>query len=120
MVDPGPTVLRVEGLDVGTSTTPLLHDVTFSIDRGERVGLIGESGSGKSLTALAVMGLLGEGLQADGEVWLSGRTPATRNLLTVDEGEMAQLRGDAMSMVFQEPMTALNPTMRVGDQVARS
>ena len=115
---PGNTVLRVDGLDVGTSTTPLLRDVSFSIDRGERVGLIGESGSGKSLTALAVMGLLGEGLHAKGEVWLSGRTPATRNLLTVDERDIARLRGDAMSMVFQEPMTALNPTMRIGDQVA--
>ncbi len=112
------TVLQVDGLDVGTSSIPLLHDVTFSIDRGERVGLIGESGSGKSLTALAVMGLLGEGLSADGEVWLSGRTPATNNLLTVGERSMAELRGDSMSMVFQEPMTALNPTMRVGHQVA--
>lgn len=118
MTDAGHTVLRVEGLDVGTSTTPLLNDVTFSIDRGERVGLIGESGSGKSLTALAVMGLLGEGLHANGQVWLSGRTPAKRNLLTVDERDIAGLRGDAMSMVFQEPMTALNPTMRIGDQVA--
>ena len=115
---PERTVLRVEGLDVGTRHTPLLHDVTFTIRRGERVGLIGESGSGKSLTALAVMGLLGEGLHAEGDVRLSGRTPATRNLLTVGEREMAKLRGDAMSMVFQEPMTALNPTMRVGAQVA--
>ncbi|OLT41951.1 dipeptide/oligopeptide/nickel ABC transporter ATP-binding protein [Serinicoccus sp. CNJ-927] len=112
------TVLAVEGLDVGTRHTPLLHDVSFSIDRGERVGLIGESGSGKSLTALAVLGLLGEGLRASGDVRLSGRTPAARNLLDVGEREMARLRGDAMSMVFQEPMTALNPTMRVGAQVA--
>ena len=112
------TVLAVEGLDVGTGHTALLHDVSFAIARGERVGLIGESGSGKSLTALAVMGLLGEGLHARGDVRLSGRTPATRNLLEVGEREMARLRGDAVSMVFQEPMTALNPTMRVGAQVA--
>ena len=112
------TVLRVEGLDVGTGRVELLKDVTFSIERGERVGLIGESGSGKSLTALAVMGLLGEGLRASGEVWLSGRTPAENNLLTMSERRLARLRGDSMSMVFQEPMTALNPTMRVGAQVA--
>ncbi len=111
-------VLGVEGLSVGTARTPLLHDVSFSIQRGERVGLIGESGSGKSLTALAVMGLLPEGLSATGDVRLSGRSPARRNLLGVGEREMARLRGDSMSMVFQEPMTALNPTMRVGDQVA--
>ncbi|MGO0577382.1 ABC transporter ATP-binding protein [Ornithinimicrobium panacihumi] len=112
------TVLRVEDLDVRTGSVQLLKDVTFSIDRGERVGLIGESGSGKSLTALAVMGLLGEGLRASGEVWLSGRSPATNNLLTMPERRLARLRGDSMSMVFQEPMTALNPTMRVGAQVA--
>ena len=116
--DPDRTVLRVEGLDVATERVELLKDVTFSIDRGERVGLIGESGSGKSLTALAVMGLLGEGLRASGEVWLSGRTPAQNNLLTMSERHLARLRGDSMSMVFQEPMTALNPTMRVGAQVA--
>ncbi|PZU42173.1 MAG: ABC transporter ATP-binding protein, partial [Arsenicicoccus sp.] len=113
-------MLAVDGLDVRADggETALLQDVTFSIGRGERVGLIGESGSGKSLTALAVMGLLGEGLQASGDVRLSGRTPAERNLLEVGERELARLRGDSMSMVFQEPMTALNPTMRVGAQVA--
>ncbi|MGD8150788.1 ABC transporter ATP-binding protein [Ornithinimicrobium sp. Y1694] len=115
---PDRSVLRVEGLDVGTGHTPLLHDVTFSIERGERVGLIGESGSGKSLTALAVMGLLPEGLEARGDIRLSARTPAQRNLLDLPERDLARLRGDGMSMVFQEPMTALNPTMRVGDQVA--
>ncbi|AXH98030.1 ABC transporter ATP-binding protein [Ornithinimicrobium avium] len=111
-------MLGVERLSVQTARTPLLDDVTFTIERGERVGLIGESGSGKSLTALAVMGLLPEGLGATGDVRLSGRSPARRNLLGVGEREMARLRGDSMSMVFQEPMTALNPTMRVGDQVA--
>ncbi|MFC6420276.1 ABC transporter ATP-binding protein [Ornithinimicrobium tianjinense] len=112
------TVLRVDGLSVGTRHTGLLHDVSFQICRGERVGLIGESGSGKSLTALAVMGLLPEGLAATGDVRLSARTPATRNLLDLPERDLARLRGDGLSMVFQEPMTALNPTMRVGDQVA--
>ncbi|MFK5635251.1 ABC transporter ATP-binding protein [Ornithinimicrobium sp. LYQ103] len=112
------TVLRVENLSVGARHTALLHDVSFSIDKGERVGLIGESGSGKSLTALAVMGLLPEGLTAGGAVRLAARSPATSNLLDRSEREMARVRGDGMSMVFQEPMTALNPTMRVGDQVA--
>jgi peptide/nickel transport system ATP-binding protein len=112
------TVLRVENLSVGARHTALLHDVSFSIDKGERVGLIGESGSGKSLTALALMGLLPEGLAARGDVRLAARSPATSNLLDLPERAMARLRGDGMSMVFQEPMTALNPTMRIGDQVA--
>ncbi|MGC5584470.1 ABC transporter ATP-binding protein [Ornithinimicrobium sp. W1665] len=115
---PDRTVLQVTGLDVHAGSTPLLQDVSFSIDRGERVGLIGESGSGKSLTALAVMGLLPEGLSAGGDVRLAARSPAEHNLLQLGERQLARLRGDGMSMVFQEPMTALNPTMRVGSQVA--
>jgi peptide/nickel transport system ATP-binding protein len=110
-------VLEVRGLSVRTRSTGLLHEVTFGIGRGERVGLIGESGSGKSLTALAVMGLLGEGLRASGEVRLAGHD---RNLLTAGERRLSRIRGNDMAMVFQEPMTALNPTMRVGRQVAEA
>ncbi len=109
------TVLDVRGLDVRAGSTPLLHDVTFSLGRGERVGLIGESGSGKSLTALALMGLLSEGLSASGEVRLSGHEG---NLVGADERALSRIRGNDMAMVFQEPMSALNPTMRVGAQVA--
>ncbi|MGB3684744.1 MAG: ABC transporter ATP-binding protein [Ornithinimicrobium sp.] len=108
-------VLQVAGLDVRSGDTVLLHDVTFSIAAGERVGLIGESGSGKSLTALAVMGLLGDGLAASGHVRLAGHDG---NLLERTPAQMAPVRGDDMTMVFQEPMTALNPTMRAGAQVA--
>lgn len=109
------TVLAVDGLDVYAESTQLLHEVTFSIQRGERVGLIGESGSGKSLTALAVMGLLADGLRATGSVRLTGHD---LDLLTASEGRRSRIRGNDMAMVFQEPMTALNPTMRVGRQVA--
>lgn len=108
-------VLEVEGLGVGTHTTSLVRDVSFTLAAGERVGLIGESGSGKSLTALAVMGLLAEGLTVRGSVRLDG-TPG--NLLDASERTRARLRGDQLGMVFQEPMSALNPVMRVGDQVA--
>ena len=108
-------VLSVDSLDVLAGSTQLLQDVTFSIRRGERVGLIGESGSGKSLTALAVIGLLSEGLRAQGTVQLAGHE---RNLLTASQRQLSRIRGNDMAMVFQEPMTALNPTMKVGRQVA--
>jgi ABC-type glutathione transport system ATPase component len=100
--------LEVRGLSVSS----LVRDVSFEIGAGERVGLIGESGSGKSLTALSIMGLLPEELRASGSVKLNGR-----ELLGASERELSRLRGNELSMVFQEPMTALNPAMRVGRQV---
>ncbi len=108
-------VLVVDGLSVTAGAIGLLHDVTFAIAAGERLGLIGESGCGKSLTALAVMGLLGEGLSATGDVRLVGHEG---NLRERTSAQMSPVRGNDMTMVFQEPMTALNPTMRVGAQVA--
>ncbi|WP_410576159.1 ATP-binding cassette domain-containing protein [Amycolatopsis sp. lyj-108] len=101
--------LQVHGLGI----SGLVRGVSFGIARGERVGLIGESGSGKSLTALSIMGLLPEELAASGSVKLDGR-----ELLGAPEKDLSRLRGNEMSMVFQEPMTALNPAMRVGAQVA--
>jgi ABC-type glutathione transport system ATPase component len=101
--------LVVDGLGV----SGLVRDVSFEVGKGERVGLIGESGSGKSLTALSIMGLLPEELAATGSVKLGGR-----ELLGAPERELSRLRGNELSMVFQEPMTALNPVMRVGHQVA--
>jgi oligopeptide/dipeptide ABC transporter ATP-binding protein len=109
------SVLEVEGLDVGTADLRLVSDVSFTISAGERVGLIGESGCGKSLTALAMLGLLSEGVQARGSVRLAG---VEHDLVGAPEQRMATVRGAAMTMVFQEPMSALNPSMRVGDQVA--
>ncbi|MBE8519118.1 ABC transporter ATP-binding protein [Amycolatopsis sp. H6(2020)] len=100
--------LSVTGLRVGD----LVRNVSFEIGAGERVGLIGESGSGKSLTALSIMGLLPEELPASGSVAMHGR-----ELLAMSEKDLSRLRGDELAMVFQEPMTALNPAMRVGRQV---
>jgi peptide/nickel transport system ATP-binding protein len=100
--------LSVSGLSVNS----LVRDVSFEIGAGERVGLIGESGSGKSLTALSIMGLLPEELRASGSIRLGDR-----ELLEMSEKDMSRLRGDELAMVFQEPMTALNPAMRVGRQV---
>lgn len=110
-------VLDVRGLSVGIGRHDLLHDLTFTIRRGERVGLIGESGSGKSLTSLALLGLLPEGSRVTGSVRLAG---VEHDVVGASERDMALVRGNDVSMVFQEPMTALNPTMRVGAQVAET
>jgi ABC-type glutathione transport system ATPase component len=108
-------VLQVSDLQVKTAHTTLLHDMHFTLGAGERLGIIGESGSGKSLTVLSAMGLLPDGLTAEGSVRLSG---CDHDLVGATEAQMARIRGQRMSMVFQEPMTALNPLMRVGAQVA--
>ncbi len=106
-------VLDVTNLTVSVGSTAAVKDISFQIPAGRRVGLIGESGSGKSLTALSIMGLLPEGLTATGSV-----THANQDLLQLSEDELCEIRGDHITMVFQEPMTALNPVMRIGDQVA--
>ena len=107
--------LELTGVGVTAGPTAIVHDVSFSLAPGERVGLIGESGSGKSLTALAIMGLLPEELSGRGTVRLDGR-----DLTTMSDRQLGALRGDRLAMVFQEPMTALNPLMRVGRQVAEA
>jgi oligopeptide/dipeptide ABC transporter ATP-binding protein len=110
-------VLTVQGLTVSVRDKTLVEDVDLTVGPGERVGLIGESGSGKSLTALAVLGLLPEGVRARGSVRLTG---VDHDLIGARERRLSRVRGRRLSMVFQEPMTALNPTMRVGDQVAEA
>jgi peptide/nickel transport system ATP-binding protein len=89
--------------------------VSFSIEAGERLGIIGESGSGKSVMALAIMGLLPEYASIAGSVAL-----VTQELIGLADSEMARYRGDRISIVFQEPMTALDPTMKVGRQIAEA
>ncbi len=111
----GQATLQVAGLTVHAGGTPLINDVSFEIAAGERVGLIGESGSGKSITALSIMNLLPDELRAQGSIRLAEVGP---DLVGLPERRAAAIRGQETSMVFQEPMTALNPVMRVGDQVA--
>jgi ABC-type glutathione transport system ATPase component len=109
------SLLDVSGLTVHSGRRCLLDRIDLSIEPGERVGLIGESGSGKSITCLSIMGLLPEDLRVSGSIRLTG---VDHDLLTLPESGMTGLRGSRMSMIFQEPMTALNPLMKVGRQVA--
>jgi peptide/nickel transport system ATP-binding protein len=108
-------LLEVDDVRVAAAGTGIVNAVSFALAPGERVGLIGESGSGKSLTALAIMGLLPEELSAAGRVTFDGR-----DLMRLSDRELGSLRGDRIAMVFQEPMTALNPLMRVGRQVTET
>ena len=114
---PAPHLLEVAGLHVSAGSRVLVKDFALSLARGERVGLIGESGSGKSVTAAALMGLLPEDLQTSGSVRLDG---VPQNLVGASDRMMSRIRGRRTGMVFQEPLSALNPLMRVGRQVAEA
>ena len=113
------SLLQVENLNVAFATqsgeVAAVRDVSFNIPEAGTLGLVGESGSGKSATSLAIMRLLPPQAQIQGKISFDGQ-----NLTKLSEGEMRKLRGSGISMIFQEPMTALNPVMRVGDQVAEA
>lgn len=107
------SLLEIENLTIGIGHVPILKNVDLAIEEGEVLGLVGESGSGKSMTALTVMQLLPQGMQASGRVTFDGI-----DILAAPEAAMNRLRGDDIGMVFQEPMTALNPVKTIGEQVA--
>ena len=104
--------LRVE-LPTSRGMAPAVRGVSFSLQPGGTLGIVGESGCGKSMTALALMGLLPYGARARGRVDLDGT-----DLLSLDEDDWCAMRGNRMAMIFQEPMTSLNPVHRIGRQIA--
>jgi len=108
----------------GRITSPLtvaaVKGLSFSIAPGEVLGLVGESGSGKSVTSLAIIRLLPPQARIAGEILFTNGNRSACNLLQIPEEEMRHLRGSGIAMIFQEPMTALNPVMRVGDQIAEA
>ena len=110
-------LLEVHDLRVTLQTSRGAHEalrgISLDLDRGQTLGLIGESGCGKSITALALMGLLPDGATVSGSIRFGGQ-----ELTTLDEAALCRLRGHKMGMVFQEPMTALNPLHTVGHQIA--
>jgi oligopeptide/dipeptide ABC transporter ATP-binding protein len=124
------TSLEVRGLTVELPTpggwVRPVNDVSFTLGEGETLGIVGESGSGKTMLSLALMGLAPHGARHTGEAWLNLRSTgnggrnggtACENLLGISQYEMRGLRGREIAMIFQEPMTALNPVLRIGAQV---
>lgn len=107
--------LTVTDLTVSIREAELLHGLTFSLEPGERLGLIGGSGSGKTLTALAIAGLLPEDAEVSGSILLGDR-----ELIGLDQPALARVRGDLIGMVFQEPKSALNPLRRLGRQMTEA
>ncbi|GGE12675.1 peptide ABC transporter ATP-binding protein [Marinithermofilum abyssi] len=110
------SVLEVEGLGVRFRTeegdVPAVQGASFSVQRGEVLCIVGESGCGKSITSLSVMGLLPDSAKAEGSIRFDGN-----DLLAMSQEEIRQIRGNEVSMIFQEPMTSLNPVFTVGFQV---
>lgn len=115
-------MLKVENLTICFSDREtqqkVVSNVSFSIEKGEILGIVGESGSGKTMTALTIAGLLKRHAKVDeGTISFIKRDGKEEELLSLSEREMRKLQGDEIDMIFQEPMTALNPTMRIGEQI---
>ncbi len=109
-------LLSVRGLVTSFGGAPVVDNASFDLMQGEVLGIVGESGSGKSVTALSILGLLSHpGRVVAGEVWFEGE-----NLLAKSEAELQRIRGARISMIFQEPMTSLNPVFTIGDQIAET
>lgn len=109
------TLLNVQNLNLSIGKTPILKDISFELEAGRILGIVGESGSGKSITALSVLQLLPNGTTWDGDIKFDGG-----DINTLSEDGFCDLRGNDISMIFQEPMTALNPVQTIGDQVSES
>ena len=108
-------LLEVSKLTIAFGDRIVVDSISFAIEAGETLGLVGESGSGKSVTSLALLRLLPATATISGSISLGSRA-----LLSLPEAEMRRIRGSAISMIFQEPMTALNPVMRIGDQIGEA
>jgi peptide/nickel transport system ATP-binding protein len=108
-------LLAIDNLEIGFGSSPVVRGLSLTVAPGESLGLVGESGSGKSVTALAVLRLLGPAARVSGSIRFDGQ-----DLLALAPEPMRRLRGREIAMIFQEPMTALNPVMPVGRQIAEA
>ncbi|KAB1947086.1 ABC transporter ATP-binding protein [Micromonospora sp. ALFpr18c] len=115
------SLLAVDRLAICTADgTPLVSDISFELPSGGRLGVIGESGSGKSLTTLALLGLLPAGLRVSGSIRFHPAGGEPVQVVGASESALRRLRGRVATVVFQEPSTALDPLMRLGDQIGAS
>ena len=107
-------LLKIDNLCISINKNDIIKDVSIQINKGEMIGLVGESGCGKSLTALSIIKLIDENVMKikSGEIKFLGK-----NLLSKTEKELEKIRGKEISMIFQEPMTSLNPVFSIGDQI---
>ena len=108
-------LLQLDRVNLSIHGTPILRDISLQVEVGQTMGVIGESGSGKSMTALSIMQLLPRGARLEGSIRFAGQY-----LHTLPETDLCELRGSEIGMIFQEPMTALNPVKSIGDQVSES
>lgn len=119
-----PSLLRLEHVSISSKKMParlLVNDISFSIEAGKTTCVVGESGSGKSLTALSVMGLLSKQLQLNsGKVLFNDAKLGVLDLTLLNDESLRKLRGEKIAMIFQEPMTSLNPVLTVGYQIGES
>jgi ABC-type dipeptide/oligopeptide/nickel transport system ATPase component len=117
-------ILDVKGLTTSFQTpggtVKAVNALSFSVKRGETLAIVGESGCGKSVTSFSLMRLLSSQARIEGEVWLTDGNGKRSDLLTLSEREMASVRGNQLGMIFQEPMTSLNPLQRIGEQIAEA
>ncbi|NOS95749.1 MAG: ABC transporter ATP-binding protein, partial [Methylotenera sp.] len=123
-LDSAPPLLQLSQVSISPQKTPtrlLVNNVSFSIDAGKTTCVVGESGSGKSLTALSIMGLLSKQLQLNtGKVLFNDANDGVQDLTMLNEASMQKIRGAKIAMIFQEPMTSLNPVLTVGYQIGES
>jgi peptide/nickel transport system ATP-binding protein len=110
-----PPLLQIENLRIWFGSTEVVRGVSLTLDRGEVLGLVGESGSGKSVTSLATLGLLSPAARLEGSIRWQGR-----ELIGLSNRELRSIRGREIAMIFQEPMTALNPVMSIGRQITEA
>jgi len=108
-------LVSIENLNIRFGATHAVRGLSLDVAAGESLGLVGESGSGKSVTALAILRLLDAAATVEGRIAFEGR-----DLLALPDEEMRRLRGREIAMIFQEPMTALNPVMPIGEQIAEA